>query len=324
MNWLLFLFALTDLNPPEVQGLIKTGLDFSYVENFDSAAFYFQRVITLYPDNPAGYFFEGALLQLKMMDGCQYREEKEYLGFMKKALDLAAKILKKEDNPWAEFYQANHYVYRAVYEGTKRNYLETFNYGLKGGRMMQVLLKKDSTFYDAYLAVGTFEYFWARAGRYLPILKLAGGDANEAIRKLRVAADKSLYSGPTAENSLTFVYTEEGDYGKARQYADPLLVRYPQSKTFMWNKAGLEFRDKNYAAAAESYQRLFQAYESLNNYANLCQCKLFIGKCYYALQDRVNARQALKDAINYRKYSDSYPPIKNYVREAYSILSKIL
>lgn len=324
MTWFLVLLAATDLNPPEVQDLIKSGLDFSYVENFDSASFYFRRVMELYPENPAGYFFEGALLQLKMMDGCRYDEEKEYLRLMKKTLDLAAGIIKIEDNEWAEFYQANHYVYRAVYEGTKRNYLETFNYGLKGGRMMQALLKKDSTFYDAFLAVGTFEYFWARAGRYLPILKLAGGDANEAIRKLRVAAEKSCYSGPTAENSLTFVYTEEGNYIEARRFADTLLYRYPQSKTFQWNKAGLEFRDKNYAAAAESYQRLCDSYEPLNNYANLCQCKLFIGKCYYALKDKEKARQALKDAINYRKHSESYPQIKSYVREAYSLLSKII
>ena len=71
MTWLLVLFAFTDLNPPDVQALIKTGLDFSYVENFDSARFYFRRVVDLYPENPAGYFFEGALLQLKMMDGCR-------------------------------------------------------------------------------------------------------------------------------------------------------------------------------------------------------------------------------------------------------------
>jgi len=324
MTWFLIFFAATDLNPPEVQKLIKSGLDFSYVENFDSARAYFQRVIELYPDNPAGYFFEGALLQLKMMDGGQYDEEKEYLRLMKKTLDLSGGILKNEDNEWAEFYRANHYVYRAVYEGTKRNYLETFNYGLKGGRMMQSLLKKDSTFYDAFLAVGTFEYFWARASRYLPILKVAGGDINEAIRKLRVAAEKSCYSGPTAENSLTFVYTEEGNYVPARLFADTLLVRYPKSKTFLWNKAGLEFRDKNYAAAAESYQRLFEGYEPLDNYANLCQCKLFLGKCHYALKDKEKARQALKDAINYRKYSESYPQIKGYVREAYALLSKII
>jgi hypothetical protein len=49
-----------------------------------------------------------------------------------------------------------------------------------------------------------------------------------------------------------------------------------------------------------------------------------MGKCYNALQDREKARQALKDAINYRKHSDAYPQIKAYVREAYSILSKIL
>jgi tetratricopeptide (TPR) repeat protein len=324
MIWVLTLFAVTDLNPPEVQKLIQTGLDFSYVENFDSAGAYFRRVIELYPANPAGYFFDAALLQLKMMDGCRYDEENEYLGLMKKSYDLAEEILKSEDNEWAEFYRANHFVYRAVYEGTKRNYLETFNYGLKGGRLMQALLKKDSTFYDAYLAVGTFEYFWVRAGRYLPILKLVGGDANEAIRKLRVATEKSRFSGPTAENSLVFVYTEEGDYGPATEFAERLLARFPGSKTFLWNQANLEFKTRNFAAAVLSYKRLFEGYEPLNNYANLCQCRLFMGKCYYQLKDYGNARQALKEAILYKKYAGSYPPINSYVREAYALLSKII
>ena len=60
MTWLLVLFAATDLNPPDIQNLIKSGLDFSYVENFDSAGAYFRRVMELYPENPAGYFFQGA------------------------------------------------------------------------------------------------------------------------------------------------------------------------------------------------------------------------------------------------------------------------
>lgn len=59
--YLLFTSAY-NLNPPEIQILIQTGLDFSYVEKYDSAQIYFDEVIRLYPENPAGYFFKAALL----------------------------------------------------------------------------------------------------------------------------------------------------------------------------------------------------------------------------------------------------------------------
>ena len=311
----ILLFAAIDLNPPDLQKLIRAGLEFSYIENFDSARFYFDSVTTLYPYNPAGYFFNAALLQLQMMDGCHFDFEEDYFALMKKVRTISQEIIKTEDNNWAQFYLGSAYAYRAVYEGLKKNYLETFNYGVKGGRMLQGLVKKDSLFYDAYLGCGTFEYFWARAARYLPILKLVGGNAEEAIRKLHVSAEKSLYSGPTAENSITFIYGEEGKYELAEKIIDSLLARYPQSKTFMWNKAELAFKRKDYENARESYSALFARYDDEDNnnnnnsnnsqhsrnYSNLAQCKLFIGKCYYALRDKENAMAVLKEVVLYKK-----------------------
>jgi len=323
-TFLLGLSTVYDLNPSEVQNLIKSGLEFAYVEEFDSARVYFDKVIESFPENPAGYFFKAALLQLKMMDNCNFNEEKEYLFLMKKVEKLSQDILSDKNDFWAEFYLGSLYAYRAVYEGSKSNYLETFDYGLKGGRMLQSILKKDSTFYDAYLGAGTFEYFWARAGRYLPILKLAGGDINEAIRKLHIAAQQGFYVGPTAENSLVFIYTEEGRYEIATKMIDSLLSRYPNSKTFMWNKASLEFKKKNYQQAIELYERLFLQYSEYKIYANLAQCKLSIGKCFHALKDRENAKRALKEVINFKKYDQEYPQIKNYCREAYALLSRLL
>jgi tetratricopeptide (TPR) repeat protein len=203
------LSSTTNLNPPEIQALVESGLEYAYIEQFDSAQIYFDEVIESYPDNPAGYFFKAALVQLKMMDQCQFTGEKQYLTLIKQAIRYAEGILDKEDNLWAEFYLGNSHAYRAVYEGLKNNYFETFKYGVKGGRILQDIIKKDSTFYDAYLGAGSFEYFWARAARYLPLLRLGGGDVDEAIRKLHIAAEKSLYSGRTAQNSLVFIYGEE-------------------------------------------------------------------------------------------------------------------
>ncbi|MEO0185128.1 MAG: tetratricopeptide repeat protein [candidate division WOR-3 bacterium] len=318
------LFNTTDLNPPDIQNLIQTGLEFAYVEKFDSAEVYFQEIIKQYPDNPAGYFFKSALLQLKMMDRCHFNEEKDYYELMKEVRKICEKILETEENLWAEFYLGSSYAYQAVYEGLKKKYLETFNYGVKGGRILQSIIKKDSLFYDAYLGTGTYEYFWARASRYLPFLKLVGGDVPEAIRKLHIAAEHSLYEGPTARNSLVFIYGEEKQYEIATQIIDSLIKDYPESKTFHWNKAELEFKKKNYAVALETYQWLFNNYVADENYSNLAQCKLYIGKCYLEMGKRPEAKSVLKEVIGYKKFQEQYPKIKEYCREAYSLLSKIL
>lgn len=322
---LYFLNASNDLNIVEVECLIQSGLKFAYVENFDSAQICFDQVIALHPENPAGYFFKAALLQLKMMDECQYNKEKEYLSLIKQTIKLAEAILKEENNLWAEYYLGSSYTYRAVYEGLKNNYFETFKYGVKGGRILQNITKKDSTFYDAYLGAGIYEYFWARAARYLPVLKLGGGDVAEALRKLHIAAERSSYSKQTAKNSLVFIYGEEGKYNKADVIIDSLLSVFPEAKTFLWNKADLEFKKKNYLVAADLYNNLFLVYDSQDNrnYSNLAQCKLFIGKCYFELENKEMAKTALKDVIGFKKYSEKYPKIKKYCREAYGLLSRI-
>ena len=317
--------SVDNLNPPEVQVLIQTGLKFAYAEEFDSAQIYFDEVIKLFPENPAGYFFKAALLQLKMMDQCQYLEEKEYLLLMDRTTQCAEKILEEKENLWAQFYLGSSYTYRAVYAGFKGDYFETFKYGVKGGRLLQNIIKKDTTFYDAYLGAGSFEYFWARAARYLPVLKLTGGDANEAIRKLHAASEKGLYSGPTASNSLVFIYGEEADFNKADSIIDSLLSKYPESRTFLWSKAELEFKKKNYRNAADLYSDLFSKYNVHNdkNYANLAQCKLLMGKCFYELKEKERAKEALKDVIGFKIHSENYPQIKEYCRQAYGLLSRI-
>ncbi|KPJ74569.1 hypothetical protein AMJ52_00205 [candidate division TA06 bacterium DG_78] len=315
-----------NINPIGVQELIVVGLEYAYVEKFDNSQIYFDKIIKLYPENPAGYFFKAALLQVKMMDECHYNNEKEYLELMKRTITEAERILEQEENLWAKFYLGSSYTYRAVYEGFKNNYFETFTLGVKGGRMLQDIVKEDSTFYDAYLGAGSFEYFWARAARYLPLLKLIGGDVEEALRKLHVAAEKSLYSGPTTQNSLVFICGEEGQYDRATAIADNLLRQYPESKTFLWSKANLEYKKKNYSLAVNLYTDLFKRYDELNkkNYSNLAQCKLLIGKCYYELKEKEKAKEALKDVIYYKKYSDQYPHIEGYSREAYGLLSRLL
>ena len=323
---ILLLLVSIQLNPPEVEHLIKSGLEYSYVEKFDSAQYYFNLVKEKYPDNPAGYFFDAALIQLKMMDECQFLEEEKYYSLMRQTINLSEILLSENTNMWAKFYLANAYIYQAVYKGFRKDYFETFKLGMKGGKMMQDVVKEDSTFYDAYLAAGTFEYFWARASRYLPFLNLGGGDVEGAIGKLNIAAEKSIYSGPTARNSLVFIYGEEGRFNLAEEIIDSLLVEYPTSKTFKWNKAELEFKRRDFRTAAVVFEDLYDHYDAHNekNYANLAQCRLYLGKCFVELGEKDKARANLKEVIRLKEYSDRYPQINGYCREAYALLNRLL
>ncbi len=315
-----------NLNPPEIQILIQSGLEYAYIEKFDSAQTYFDKIIESYPENPAGYFFKAALLQLKMMDQCHYAEEKEYLSLMKQIITYTEKILEEEKNVWAEFYLGSSYINSAFHEGSKNNYFEAFKYSVKGGKILHGIIKNNPTFFDAYFGAGASEYFWARATRYLPILKLADGKIDEAIRKLHIAAQKSLYSGQMSRNALAYIYGEENDFSNADAIIDSLLLDYPKSRIFLWNKANLEFKKKNFLHAAELYNNIFSMYYSHNNknFANLAQCKLFIGKCFYELEEKDEAKKALKEVIGFKKYANKYPKIKDYCREAYALLSRIL
>lgn len=326
MTIVLLCLSLLDLNPPEIEQAIKAGLEHAYVEGFDSARYYFEEVTRVRPLNPAGYFFCGALMQLQMMDECRFDEEAAYYDMMRKTVRLAEGILAEENSSWARFYAANAYIYQAVYKGYRKDYFEAFKLGHNGGRMMQALIKDDPLFYDAYLAAGTFEYFWARASRYVPFFNLGGGDIPGALNKLDLAADRSLYSGPTARNSLVFVYGEEGEFEKAAAVVDSLRKEYPASKTFLWSKADLEFKRRDYRAAAVLYEELYAMYDASadKNYANLAQCRLYAGKCLAALDEKDEARAHLKEVIKFKEHSDRYPQIKDYVREAYNLLNRLL
>lgn len=324
-----FLYLFTahyDLNPAEFQDLVHAGLEFAYVEEFDSAQTYFDTIIARYPENPAGYFLTATLLQLKMMDECHNAYEDDYLSFTKKGVKYAERILEEEENIWAEFYIGSSYINRAFYEGFKGNYFEALKQSIKASRILKNIIAKDSTFYDAYFGIGTYEYFWARVTRYIPVLRLADGKVSEAIRKLHIAADKSVYSGPMSKDVLASIYGEEGEFAKADSIIDRLLMDYSDSRLFLWNKVQLTFKQKKYAHAADLYDRLFAMYDSHNkkNYANLAYCKLYIGKCFYELGEKDRAKEALKEVIAYKEHVEEYPQIKDYCREAYGLLSRML
>ncbi len=316
MIGILFILAI-DLNSPQVQDYILKGLEYAYVESFDQAGAWFDSVKNNYPENPAGWFFKAALLQVYMMDGCRNDRETEYYELIDSAIARANKNLDNDQNPWALYYLGSSYTYRAVYEGSKKNYWTAFSLGLKGGKLLKKLIELFPEFYDGYLGAGSFDYFWARASRYLPVLKLVG-DFNKGVEEITIAKNKSIYSRVTAQNALVWIYIQEGKFSNGIPLAEGLLKEYPNSRTFLWSMAGIHMANKKYELAQSYYEKLYAIYDSLDekNYANMAQSRLYIAKCLFELKKNKEARIACDQVIGFYRHRDQYPQIVSYVNEA--------
>lgn len=316
MILLCLLFAV-DLNPPDMQDLIQSGLEYAYVESFDSAAVWFDSALKTHPDFPAGWFYKAALLQVAMMDGCRSDRELEYFALLDSAIAKAGRYLGDGSNPWALYYLGSAYTYKAIHEGSKKNYWTAFSHGLKGGKILKNLVETYPEAYDAYLGAGSFDYFWARASGYLPVLRLVG-DFTKGVEEIKVAQEKGTYSRVTAQNALVWIYTQEGKQAEGIRLADDLVARYPNSRTFLWSRAGLLLAGRKYEAALVDYERLYAIYDSLSerNYANLAQAKLLAAKCLLELDRTKEARSACDAAIGFYRYRNQYPQINAYVNEA--------
>ncbi|HID32377.1 MAG TPA: tetratricopeptide repeat protein [bacterium (Candidatus Stahlbacteria)] len=272
------LLIAINLNPPDVVTLVTRGLDHAYVEEFDRAEVYFDSVIKSHPDNPAGYFFKSALIELYIMDSYDFEREDEFFALIDTTIKKAKAILKRERNGWAQFYYAAALVYRAVYEGFQRNYWATFRHGVKGGAEMMKVIEIDSTVYDAYLGIGVYEYFWATASRYIPILKLFGR-WEDGVKKIEIARDSGLYSSVTAINALSWIMTVESKPEIAIALAETLLVRYPKSRTFRWTLARAYLAGERIDDALSLYQELLDYYQNDKNVTNIAQVNLDIARC---------------------------------------------
>ncbi|RKX69060.1 hypothetical protein DRP53_09305 [candidate division WOR-3 bacterium] len=294
---MILLLLTIDLNPPHLVELIQKGLECAYVERFTEAEAYFDSVIISFPDNPAGYFFKAALIELYIMDTYDYHREKEFFALIDTTIGKARRVLKKEGNGWAQFYYASALVYRAVYEGFKRNYWATFYHGIKGGREMRRVIEYDSTLYDAYLGIGVYEYFWATASRYLPILKLFG-NWEDGVRKIEIAKDSGQFAAVTAMNALCWIMTVEKRPDVAVALAETLIGRYPSSRTFRWTLARAYLAAGRADEAIAIYRELLNYYQQVKNTTNIAQVNLDIARCLIVAGREGEAKTHLEVVLN--------------------------
>jgi tetratricopeptide (TPR) repeat protein len=256
----LLLWAGAAFGNVPADSLVRSGMDLLVKEDYPAARNEFQKVIELDPDQPCGYFFQAVSLQLEMLDYETHDREKEFYAATDNAVKMSRKALARNPyDAWANFYLGASFFYRAAYEGKRERYWTSLQSGIKGLSALRAAVAYDSTLYDAYMGLGSYDYFRSKATRVLSMLPFVGDNREKGIAEIRLAMERGEFTPILAKNGLVWILLEEKRYDEAETLAAELRASYPGSRTFRWAPAEIAFRKKEWEKVVALSQDLLQS-----------------------------------------------------------------
>jgi hypothetical protein len=160
----LFCHAGIIINGKSDPGLDKSvlaGLEHLQHERFSRSLRVFEKIKGDYPDHPVGYFLVAVALDAKMYFYCSSANESEFMKNCEQAIEVGERLLQKTpDDKWLLFFTGGAYGYMGTYKARYKNYITSFRNGWTGVSMLKKIYKKDKTFVDVLLGLGTYN-FWS-------------------------------------------------------------------------------------------------------------------------------------------------------------------
>lgn len=209
-----------------------------------------------FPEIPLGHIYLAANEIVKAeFYGGEYPEPiiEYHLG---KALEMSRSLYEtNQQNIWHNYFMALSEGYSAYYKGLKGNYISAFTQGYDALDYFNECLAIDSTFYESYIALGTYKYWISAKTEILNWLPFFPDDKESGIKILEKAVKHNSYNYHLAVNSITWIYIEEGKYQRAVEISKPVFEKYPGNK-FIGLALAAAYRNINPGKAVEVYKQI--------------------------------------------------------------------
>ncbi|MGA2297750.1 MAG: hypothetical protein ABSG15_09410 [FCB group bacterium] len=220
--------------------LVRLGTDYIYNVQFDKASKCFQKVIEMYPDNPAGYFLDAMIDWWKIT---LYRESEEVDNSFMTKIDKVLKVCDKKlaSKPYditALFFQGGALGYRGRFYSVRQQWMNAVRDGKAGFDILVKCWELAPGNHDIMLGTGIYNYFAAVLPEKYPALKpisafMPTGDKNIGILQLEASGKYARYAATESKVILLQIYYQwEENYNKTLAVADDLYKHYPNNPYF--------------------------------------------------------------------------------------------
>ena len=239
-----FPFSPTD---KEIEDMAIKGLNESYDFKWNEAELVFEKIVTKFPQDPRGYHF---LASIYLQYYLSSKENDDYTNFFKYS-DLAIEkgndlIEKEPENKDLLYIIGDDYTFRAIVYSKAEHYLDAAWATKKSESYLKKVIELDSTYYDAYLGLGLYNFAIGQIpSAFKWALSLAGidGDKSIGITYIRKCAVNGYLSKIDAQYYLSQILAEVlFDYNTAADYLKNLIQRYPDNLIFNYSYASLKIK----------------------------------------------------------------------------------
>ncbi len=204
---------------------VKTIVDDFWNRDIDKALSGAGEYIENQPGNPLGYFLRGAIYQ-SISEGYRNDSFKDSIyNDLDKAIELC-NDLKDDypDNPVWYFIVGSSYGYRGLHKAFHGSWWSAFKDGFRCSSNLEKALELDSTFYDAYLGLGSYHYYKTVKAKDFIWLPFVSDRREEGQNEIRLAIDSGYLAKNLAREGLLRIGYLEGRHKETVYMADSLLV----------------------------------------------------------------------------------------------------
>jgi tetratricopeptide (TPR) repeat protein len=265
----------------KVDRILHSGINFLISQDYENAKHEFLLLNNKYPDLPFGKIYSAVTIITEKVDyGTKFND-----SFINKYLEEAETQIEKRElkpnNTWDFYFLGLIKGYKAYYYALNDEYLPALSNGISSLNYFEKCINIDSSFKEAYLAIGTYKYWKSEKSEFLSWLPFYSDEREEGIKLLKKGLVGSSYNHYIGINSLVWIYINQGRYSDAIELCNSVLKEYPDSRNFKWCLADA-YENVNNKKSIILYNELLASYEKLlnNNHLNEIIIKHILAKLY--------------------------------------------
>jgi tetratricopeptide (TPR) repeat protein len=286
---------------PALNSMIVQGIDCIWKQHYVQADSIFNEVIYRYPKHPAGYLYRATVIQAHSIDFDVLIES----GRFDSLLDQGKKTASSLPSPWCEYFLGTANGCAAYAQVERGEWFGGVKKGMTSASEFEEVLEKDSSFYDAYVGLGTYYYWSSRKTAFIRWLPFVQDNRDLGIQLLSIGAEQSEYSRFAAISALVSIYLDADEYERAEVWARNGLKSYPENRMFLWGLATAFDREKHFPEAVSAYTNLLENILQVHfphPYSEIV-CRLNLVKSKLAVNDTATTREHLKKILSFEHSS---------------------
>jgi hypothetical protein len=269
-----FLFLFPAANFPQshpikvVDSILISGIDNIINQNYSQAELNFQKLNGDYAEIPLGKIYLAAAEIARSYDYADKFNSELIREYLSEAIEQSEQLVKQDEHAlWNNYYLALAKGYQAYFKALEGDWLAAIAGGFSSISLFEKCLQIDSSFYEAYAAIGTYKYWKSRRTEFLHWLPFIDDESEAGINYLETSSNINSYNTHLAVHSLQWIYIDKKDFDSAIKLSEAVIARYPESRIFKWGYVrALEEVDKKkaifiYHEILKSYPRNISSYK---------------------------------------------------------------